>query len=126
MGKLPLTLPSVGNLVSLRKIITTLMHKNSVVIVNSHLYSLSVLFAVLARITGNRLVLVSHGSAHVVSGPVALRFAVVLYEHINALVIRMARPFSYGVSVEAEKWLHHFGFETTGQLKNRVWGGQPM
>jgi glycosyltransferase involved in cell wall biosynthesis len=102
MGRLPFPVPASKEF---RASLTAIKKKNyDLVVIQSHLFALSVICAHL--LPDARKILVGHGSEHVVSKNPVLAKLIVAYELFNFKLIRKAKNISYvGVSAKVCQFL---------------------
>jgi glycosyltransferase involved in cell wall biosynthesis len=90
------------------------------VIVQTHLYGLSLLGARFAADAGLPLLVIEHGSGHALFGNRVLDTAARAYEHLMMRRLKRYRPLFFGVSQRVCQWLKHYDVEAEGVLYNAV------
>jgi glycosyltransferase involved in cell wall biosynthesis len=90
------------------------------VIVQTHLYALSLHGARFARREGLPLIVIEHGSGHVYLGNRLLDALSQRWEHSSVARLKRHAPAFYAVSKRASQWLGHFGIVAQGELYNAI------
>lgn len=89
-------------------------------IINTRFYPLSLWAARFSKKIDAQAVLVEHGSSHLTFNNHFLDVFVQIYEHGITWLIKHYRIKYYGVSMDACKWLDHFGIRAEGTLYNAM------
>ena len=90
------------------------------IVVQTHLYALSLFGADYARRRGVPAIAVSHATEHIAAGSPLVDLGIRQYEHLLMRgILRRGIPF-WGVSERCCEWLGHFGVEAKGILYNAV------
>ncbi len=97
-----------------------LVSKDCRVIVNTRFYPLS-LYAVRAAKKFNcPSIVIEHGSAHLSLGSAVVDFAVRIYEHAFAVMVKRYCDNFYAVSSRSRDWLRHFKISAKGVIFNAI------
>ena len=116
-GRLPFIRPNRAWRKSKRKLSA---EKIDHVIVQTHLYSLSLFGARFASKRNLPTIIIEHGSGHVVVENKLVSFFEQIYEHIMVFFIKRLHVAFYGVSQKSAHWLNHFGVTARGVIYNAI------
>jgi glycosyltransferase involved in cell wall biosynthesis len=116
-GRLPLLVPG-------RKTarMTALLAREKIdfVIVQTHLYPLSLHGARFARKRALPLIVIEHGSGYVYLGNRLIDTIGHCWEHVSVALLKRSRPAFYAVSQRASQWLERYGIRSKGELYNAI------
>jgi glycosyltransferase involved in cell wall biosynthesis len=95
-------------------------YKIKLLIINTHLYTLSCWGAKWGMKNAEKVIMIEHGTAHMNFGNILINNLFKIYEHLLMNYIKKRVDEYYGVSLACNEWLMHFSIKAKDVLYNAI------